>query len=107
MLASDFMWNWNAKQASRAWATITSCDRARLRGRVDNNAVSVLEERLNAGFTLIPAEIDHANKNHKFGFGMTVGEERRTRREAEGDARRDEKDAGPIDGEEADAHAPR
>ena len=50
---------------------------SRLRGRVDNNGVvsAFLEERLNAGFTLtFSAEIDHANKNHKFGFGMTVGE---------------------------------
>ena len=75
MLAS-FMWNWNAKAGAGA---ARRCDyilrQSRLRGRAPNGVVSAfLEERLNAGFTLMfSAEIDHANKNHKFGFGMTVG----------------------------------
>ena len=37
--------------------------------------IAFLEERLNVGLNLIlSAEVDHVNKNHKFGFGMTVGE---------------------------------
>ena len=77
MLASDFMWNWNARQAQASVGYDYILRQSRLRGRVDNNGVvsAFLEERLNAGFTLMfSAEIDHANKNHKFGFGMTVGE---------------------------------
>jgi mitochondrial import receptor subunit TOM40 len=77
MLASDFMWNWNARQAQASVGYDYILRQSRRRGRVDNNGVvsAFLEERLNAGFTLtFSAEIDHANKNHKFGFGMTVGE---------------------------------
>ena len=77
MLASDFMWNWNARQAQASVGYDYILRQSRLRGRVDNSGtVSVfLEERLNTGFTLCySAEIDHANKNHKFGFGMIVGE---------------------------------
>jgi mitochondrial import receptor subunit TOM40 len=77
MLASDFMWNWNARQTQASVGYDYILRQSRLRGRVDNSGtVSVfLEERLNAGFTLCySAEIDHANKNHKFGFGMIVGE---------------------------------
>lgn len=34
-----------------------------------------LEERVNVGVNFIlSAEIDHANKNSRFGFGMAVGE---------------------------------
>ena len=71
------MWNWNARQAQASVGYDYILRQSRLRGRVDNNGVvsAFLEERLNAGFTLtFSAEIDHANKNHKFGFGMTVGE---------------------------------
>ena len=77
MLASDFMWNWNAKQAQASVGYDYILRQSRLRGRIDNNGVvsAFLEERLNAGFTLsFSAEIDHQNKNHKFGFGLTVGE---------------------------------
>jgi hypothetical protein len=34
-----------------------------------------LEEHLNVGVNfLLSAEIDHAKKDYKFGFGMTIGE---------------------------------
>ena len=77
MLASDFMWNCNARQAQASVGYDYILRQSRLRGRIDNSGTisAFLEERLNAGFTLcLSAEIDHANKNHKFGFGMTVGE---------------------------------
>jgi len=77
MLATDFMWNWNARQATASVGYDYILRQSRLRGRIDNTGVvsAFLEERLNAGFTLtFSAEIDHVNKNHKFGFGMTVGE---------------------------------
>ena len=77
MLASDFMWNCNARQAQASVGYDYILRQSRLRGRIDNSGTvsAFFEERLNAGFTLcLSAEIDHANKNHKFGVGMTVGE---------------------------------
>jgi mitochondrial import receptor subunit TOM40 len=77
MLASDFLWNWNQRNATASVGYDYILRQCRIRGRIDNHGVvsTYLEERLNVGLNLIlSAEVDHANKNHKFGFGMTVGE---------------------------------
>jgi mitochondrial import receptor subunit TOM40 len=77
MLASDFSWNWNHRQASGSVGYDYVLRQCRLRGSIDNQGVvgMFLEERLSMGLNLIfSAQIDHASKNHKFGYGMTVGE---------------------------------
>ena len=77
MLASDFSWNWNHRQASGSVGYDYVLRQCRLRGSIDNQGVvgMFLEERLSMGLNLIfSAQIDHATKNHKFGYGMTVGE---------------------------------
>ena len=77
MLASDFLWNWNQRSATASVGYDYILRQCRIRGRIDNHGVvsTYLEERLNVGLNLImSAEIDHQSKNHKFGFGMTVGE---------------------------------
>ena len=77
MLASDFLWNWNQRSAQASVGYDYILRQCRIRGRIDNHGVvsPYLEERLNVGLNLIlSAEVDHFNKNHKFGFGMTVGE---------------------------------
>ncbi|KAF2542940.1 hypothetical protein F2Q68_00032271 [Brassica cretica] len=46
------------------------------RGKIDSNGVTsaLLEERLSMGLNfLLSAEVDHKNKDYKFGFGLTVG----------------------------------
>ena len=77
MLATDFLWNWNQRSATASVGYDYILRQCRIRGRIDNHGVvsTYLEERLNVGLNLIlSAEVDHVNKNHKFGFGMTVGE---------------------------------
>uniref|UniRef100_A0A7S1WZK8 Mitochondrial import receptor subunit TOM40 n=1 Tax=Tetraselmis chuii TaxID=63592 RepID=A0A7S1WZK8_9CHLO len=76
-LASDFMWNWNAREASASFGYDYTFRQCRLRGKIDSNGVvaAYLEERLNVGVNfLLSAEVDHFKKDYKFGFGMTVGE---------------------------------
>ncbi|XRB23021.1 mitochondrial import receptor subunit TOM40 [Pseudoscourfieldia marina] len=76
-LASDFMWNWNAREATATFGYDYMLRQCRLRGRVDTNGVVAcfLEEKLNVGVTfLLSAELDHSSKNYKFGFGMSIGE---------------------------------
>uniref|UniRef100_A0A061SMQ7 Mitochondrial import receptor subunit TOM40 n=1 Tax=Tetraselmis sp. GSL018 TaxID=582737 RepID=A0A061SMQ7_9CHLO len=76
-LASDFMWNWNAREATASCGYDCFFRQSRLRGKVDTNGVvsAYLEERLNQTVQLLlSAEIDHSKKDYKFGFGMTIGE---------------------------------
>jgi mitochondrial import receptor subunit TOM40 len=76
-LASDFLLNWNSREASANCGydyTLRSC---RLRGRVDSNGgiAAYLEERLTMGVNLVlSAEVDHSKRDYRFGFGLTVGE---------------------------------
>lgn len=76
-LASEFMWNANSRESSAAFGYDYVLRQSRLRGRVDTEGKvgCSLEQRVNVGVTfLLSAEIDYARKDHKFGFGMTVGE---------------------------------
>jgi mitochondrial import receptor subunit TOM40 len=76
-LASDFMYNSNAREANASFGYDYMLRQCRLRGRVDTEGkiAAFLEERVNVGVTFIlSAEIDYPKKDYKFGFGMTVGE---------------------------------
>ncbi|KAM0861594.1 hypothetical protein ACQ4PT_045792 [Festuca glaucescens] len=76
-LATDFMYNHMSRDVTSSVGYDYILRQCRLRGKVDSNGVvaAYLEERLNMGVNfLLSAEIDHAKKNYKFGFGMTVGE---------------------------------
>ena len=77
-LASELMWNWNAREATAAFGYDYILRQCRLRGRVDSQGVitAFLEERLNVGVNFVlSAELDHYRKDYKFGFGLTVGME--------------------------------
>jgi len=76
-LATEFLWNWNSREAQASVGYDYFLRQCRLRGRVDSAGVvaAYLEERVNVGVTfLLSAEIDHSKKDYKFGFGMTLGE---------------------------------
>lgn len=76
-LATEFNWNWNNREATSCVGYDYMLRQCRLRGKIDSNGVvsALLEERLNVGFNLLmSAEIDHAKKDYRFGFGMTIGE---------------------------------
>ena len=76
-LASDFLWNWHAREASASFGYDYLLRQCRLRGRVDTEGrvAAFLEERVNVGVNFVlSAEVDHAKKDYKFGLGMTVGE---------------------------------
>lgn len=76
-LATDFMYNHMSRDVTSSVGYDYILRQCRLRGKIDSNGVvaAYLEERLNMGVNfLLSAEIDHAKKNYKFGFGMTVGE---------------------------------
>ncbi len=76
-LASDFMYNWNSREATASAGYDYVLRQCRLRARVDSHGsvAAYLEEHLNVGVNFIlSAEVDHAKKDYKFGFGMTIGE---------------------------------
>ena len=76
-LATEFLWNWNNREANAVVGYDYILRQCRLRGRIDTDGKvgAYLEERVNVGVNFIlSAEIDHFNKNSRFGFGMAVGE---------------------------------
>eukprot|EP00899_Mesostigma_viride_P021852 jgi/Mesvir1/29669/Mv21508-RA.1 len=76
-LATDFMYNWNTREASSSVGYDYMLRQCRLRGRIDSGGCvgAYLEERLNVGVNfLLSAEVDHVKKDYRFGFGMTIGE---------------------------------
>ena len=76
-LAADFIWNVNSREATASFGYDYILRQCRLRGRIDTEGKigAFLEERVNVGVNfVISAELDHAKKDYKFGFGMTVGE---------------------------------
>uniref|UniRef100_A0A1D1Y154 Mitochondrial import receptor subunit TOM40 1 n=1 Tax=Anthurium amnicola TaxID=1678845 RepID=A0A1D1Y154_9ARAE len=75
--ASDFMYNYMAKDITASFGYDYILRQCRLRGKIDSNGCvsAFLEERLSMGLNFIlSAEIDHWKKDYKFGFGLTVGE---------------------------------
>lgn len=76
-VATDFLWNTNLNEATASVGYDYHFRACRLRGNInsDGKIAACLEERLAPHVTLVlSAELDHARKDHKFGFGMTVGE---------------------------------
>lgn len=76
-MATDLMWNWNARDATASCGYDHFFRQSRLRGKIDTNGVvsAYLEEKINQSVNfLLSAEIDHFKKDYKFGFGMTIGE---------------------------------
>jgi mitochondrial import receptor subunit TOM40 len=77
-VAADFLYNW--QQPSEAVASVGydyQFRQCRLRGSVDSNGkvAALLEEALAPGVRLVlSGELDHYRSDHKFGFGMTMGE---------------------------------
>jgi mitochondrial import receptor subunit TOM40 len=76
-VAADFLLNSNAGE-SIAWVGYDYMFRnSRLRGTIDSHGkvAALLEEQLGPGIKLLlSGELDHFRQDHKFGFGMTVGE---------------------------------
>eukprot|EP00898_Chlorokybus_atmophyticus_P006067 jgi/Chlat1/6461/Chrsp45S05973 len=76
-LASDFLYNWNSREATASIGYDYMLRQARLRGRIDQNLVvsAYIEERLNVGVNfVISGEVDHIKKDYRFGLGMVIGE---------------------------------
>ena len=76
-VATDFLWNLNSNEATASLGYDYHFRACRLRGNVDSNGkvAACLEERMAPSVTLVlSGELDHAKADHKFGFGMTVGE---------------------------------
>ncbi|KAJ0232185.1 Mitochondrial import receptor subunit TOM40-1 [Hirschfeldia incana] len=75
-LATDFVYNYFSRDVVASVGYDYILRQSRIRGKIDSNGVTsaLLEERLSMGLNfLLSAEIDHKKKDHKFGFGLTVG----------------------------------
>ncbi|KAJ4873446.1 Mitochondrial import receptor subunit TOM40-1 [Raphanus sativus] len=75
-LATDFVYNYISRDVVASVGYDYIFRQARIRGKIDSNGVTsaLLEERLSMGLNfLLSAEIDRKKKDHKFGFGLTVG----------------------------------
>ena len=76
-LASDFLWHWGSREATATVGYDVVLRQARLQGRVDTNGTvgAYIQERFAPGISfLLSAELDHWQRNYKFGFGFTAGE---------------------------------
>ena len=77
-VAADLLCNFTAQDfiASIGY-DYTFARQTRLRGTIDSQGkcAVLLEEHLGPGVKLsLSGELDHARADHRFGFGMTVGE---------------------------------
>jgi len=75
-LATDFLYNWNTKEATATIGYDYNMRQCKIQGKLDSNGTigAFLVERLNLGLNFIlSAEIDYFKKDYKFGFGLTVG----------------------------------
>lgn len=76
-LATDFMWNWNVREATASFGYDYTFRQGRLWGKIDTDGKigAYLEEKINPVVNfLLSAELDHVRKDYKFGFGMRLGE---------------------------------
>jgi mitochondrial import receptor subunit TOM40 len=76
-VAADFLFNPNAGESIASVGYDYMFRNSRLRGTVDSHGkvAAFLEETLVPGIKLLlSGELDHFRQDHKFGFGMTVGE---------------------------------
>jgi hypothetical protein len=77
MLLSDLMYNWQHREATASVGYDVTLRQCRVRGNINTAGViqALLEERFIPGITfLLSAELDHTDKNYKFGFGFSVGD---------------------------------
>lgn len=77
MLASDLLWHINGREATAAVGYDVTLRQARLQGKIDSTGTvsCFIMERFAPGVNfMLSAELDHAAKNYKFGFGFTAGE---------------------------------
>eukprot|EP01024_Parvocaulis_polyphysoides_P046111 TRINITY_DN4327_c1_g1_i1.p2 TRINITY_DN4327_c1_g1~~TRINITY_DN4327_c1_g1_i1.p2 ORF type:complete len:342 (+),score=69.90 TRINITY_DN4327_c1_g1_i1:379-1404(+) len=76
-LASELMYNWNAREATAQFGYDYWMRHCRLRARVDSNGsiCALLEERMNMAVKFVlSGEVDYWKQNYKFGFGLKIGE---------------------------------
>ena len=76
-LESDCLWHWGSREATATVGYDVVLRQARLQGRVDTNGTvgAYIQERFAPGISfLLSAELDHWQRNYKFGFGFTAGE---------------------------------
>lgn len=76
-LATDLLYHWASREATATVGYDVTLRQARLQGKVDSAGVvsCYIMERFAPGINfLLSAELDHAHKNYKFGFGFTAGE---------------------------------
>ena len=76
-LGADFTWNLTSREAQASFGYDYTLRNARLRGKIDSDGKigALMEQRINVGVNFVlSAELDHAKKDYKFGFGMTIGE---------------------------------
>lgn len=76
MMVSDLLWQFNSREATATIGYDCILRQARLQGRIDTNGgVSCfITERFGPLNFLLSAELDHAVKNYRFGFGFSLGE---------------------------------
>ncbi|CAN8321314.1 unnamed protein product [Cochlearia groenlandica] len=76
-LATDFIYNFMSRDVTASVGYDCIFRQSRLRGKIDSNGVAAayLEEQMGDGLRfLVSAEMDHGNKDYKFGFGVNFGE---------------------------------
>eukprot|EP01025_Chloroclados_australasicus_P004046 TRINITY_DN10973_c0_g2_i3.p4 TRINITY_DN10973_c0_g2~~TRINITY_DN10973_c0_g2_i3.p4 ORF type:complete len:207 (+),score=18.47 TRINITY_DN10973_c0_g2_i3:83-622(+) len=77
-LAADFLWNLGPNEATANLGYDCQFAKTRVRGSVssDFKVSAYVEERISPFAAIVfSGEIDHAKGDHKFGFGLSVGEQ--------------------------------
>lgn len=76
-LATDLLWHLNGREATAAVGYDVTLRQARLQGKIDSTGTvsCFIMERFAPGVNfMLSADLDHAAKNYKFGFGFSAGE---------------------------------
>ena len=76
-VAADLLINSSMREAVASVGYDYTFRTSRLRGCIDSNGkvAAFLEEMLGPGIKLLlSGELDHSRQDHKFGFGLSVGE---------------------------------